>query len=153
MNLRGARSALALMALMIACTVPGQRASAQEFTVETVATGLATIWAVDFATDGRIFLTERSGRIRTITSGRLDPEPWMTLDVVEAAESGLLGLALDPEFATNGLVDVAYTYSTADGTLQNRLVRLREDLETRRGIFDVILLDDVRGARSTTVVA
>ena len=147
MKVRGLRSLFALVALAVACAVPGQRASAQEFTVETVVTGLATIWAIDFAADGRIFLTERSGRIRTVASGRLDPEPWITLDVVESAESGLLGLALDPEFATNGFVYVAYTYSTADGGFQNRLVRLREDLETKRGMFDAVLLDDVRGGR------
>ena len=31
--------------------------------------------------------------------------------------------------------------------MQNRLVRMREDLETRRGAFDAVLLDDVRGSR------
>ena len=123
------------------------RAAAQDVGVEVVVTDLATIWAIDFAPDGRIFLTERGGRIRTVRDGTLDPEPWMSLEVVEQSESGLLGLALDPDFAANGYVYVAYTYATADGGLQNRLVRLREDPATGRGAFDRVLLDDARGAR------
>ena len=122
-------------------------ARAQDVGVEVVATDLATIWAIDFAPDGRIFLTERGGRVRTIRDGRLDPEPWLSLEVVEVAESGLLGLALDPDFARNGYVYVAYTYATADGGMQNRLVRLREDPTTGRGELDRVLLDDVRASR------
>ena len=120
---------------------------AQDIAVEVVATDLATIWAVDFAPDGRIFLTERGGRIRTVRDGAVDPEPWMSLEVVEQSESGLLGLALDPDFVGNGFVYVAYTYAAADGGLQNRLVRLREEPATGRGVLDRVLLDDVRGAR------
>ena len=56
-----------------------------------------------------------------------------------------LGLALDPNFEENGYVYVAYTYRT-DGGMQNRLVRMREDDTTGRGLCDAILLDDLRGA-------
>jgi glucose/arabinose dehydrogenase len=117
--------------------------------VETVVRDLDTIWAIDFAPDGRIFLTERAGRIRTVRDGVLDPEPWMTLQVAErdGSESGLLGLVLDKNFATNGYVYVAYTYTTDGGGLQNRLVRLREDRSTGRGVMDTTLLDDARGAQ------
>ena len=139
----GAALALALAG----ATLTTPPAGAQDVGVEVVATDLATIWAIDFAPDGRIFLTERGGRVRTVRDGQLDPEPWTTLEVVEVAESGLLGLALDPGFAQNGYVYVAYTYATGDGGLQNRLVRLREDPATGRGAFDAVLLDDVRGGR------
>ena len=138
-------AALAVAVGGVTSTTPP--AGAQNVDVEVVATDLATIWAIDFAPDGRIFLTERSGRVRTVRDGLLDPEPWITLDVVEVAESGLMGLALDPGFARNGYVYVAYTYATADGGMQNRLVRLREEPATGRGAFDAVLLDDVRGAR------
>src|SRR6266540_2670996 len=97
-------AALALAFSLTGATPIAPRVEAQTFDVEEVATGLATIWAVDFAPDGRIFLTERGGRVRTVRDGALDPQPWITLDVVEMAESGLLGLALDPGFATNGYV-------------------------------------------------
>ena len=118
-----------------------------DLSVESVVRDLDTIWAVDFAPDWRIFLTERGGRIRTVRDGVLDPEPWMSIEVVERGESGLLGLALDKEFAANGYVYAAYTYATSGGGLQNRLVRLREDPATRRGAMDTVLLDDARGAQ------
>jgi glucose/arabinose dehydrogenase len=121
--------------------------AAPSLSVESVVRDLATIWAIDFAPDGRIFLTERSGRIRTVRDGVLDPEPWMSIEVVESGESGLMGLALDREFAANGFVYVTYTYAAPGGGLQNRLVRLREDRATGRGVFDSVLVDDVRGGR------
>jgi aldose sugar dehydrogenase len=74
--------------------------------VTEVAGGLETPWAMAQAPDGRIFLTERPGRIRVIDEGRLLDEPWATVPVVEESELGLMGIALDPGFATNGIVYV-----------------------------------------------
>jgi glucose/arabinose dehydrogenase len=78
-----------------------------------------------FAPDGRLFFTERPGRVRVVTAGKLDPTPWATLPVRAAGEGGLMGLALDPDFETNPWVYVCYTFD-ADGALQNRISRLRE---------------------------
>lgn len=89
--------------------------------VEVLAQGLDTPWALDLAPDGRLFLTERPGRVRVVREGALDPEPWLTLEVAEAGEGGLLGLALDPDFARNGFVYVAHTYRGADGNLVLRV--------------------------------
>ncbi|MCU0501286.1 MAG: PQQ-dependent sugar dehydrogenase [Anaerolineae bacterium] len=111
--------------------------------VEIFATGLDTPWAIAFAPDGRIFITERAGRIRVIKDGKLLAEPWMTLDVNETGEAGLLGLALDPEFAKNRYVYVAYTDRSPEGGLRNRLVRLREDPATGKGVMDKVLIDNV----------
>jgi glucose/arabinose dehydrogenase len=114
--------------------------------VQTWISGLDTPWAIDFAPDGRTFLTERPGRIRIVKNGQLQAEPWITLDVAEVGESGLLGLALDPQFAQNHLVYVAYTYRAAGGRLQNRLVRLRDDPQSDKGSMDKVLLDGPLGA-------
>lgn len=103
-------------------------------------------WALDFAPDGRIFITERTGSVRIVQDGKLLPEPWLTFDVVRGGEGGLLGLALDPGFVQNHLVYVYYTYTAAGGQLQNRLVRLREDPATGKGVVDRVLLDGIRGA-------
>jgi glucose/arabinose dehydrogenase len=112
--------------------------------VETLVSGLEAPWALDFAPDGRIFLTERGGRIRSIQDGKLLPQPWLTLDVAATGEAGLLGLALDPGFAQNGFVYVAYTTRVGAG-LQNRLVRLREDPATGQGVLDRVLLEGIPG--------
>jgi glucose/arabinose dehydrogenase len=122
-----------------------QNSALAQLSVEVIARGLDTPWAIDFAPDGRVFLTERPGRIRIIENGQLLAEPWMITDSVEVGEGGLLGLALDPQFAVNRYVYVAYTYRSPEGRLQNRLARLREDPMTRRGVFDRVLLESVPG--------
>lgn len=117
---------------------------AQSPRVEVVATGLDTPWAIAFAPDGRIFLTERPGRIRVIQAGRLRREPVATLPATSQGESGLMGLALDPAFSTNGFLYVCYTDSGPDG-LRNRVARLLEREGTARQ--DRILLENIPGGR------
>jgi len=76
----------------------------------------------------------------------MQEEPWMTLEVAAVGEGGLLGLALDPDFSNNHYVYAAYTYRDNSGSLKNKLVRLREDTSTGRGLMDTVLLDNVNGA-------
>jgi len=114
--------------------------------VEVVATGLETPWALDFAPDGRIFVTERAGRIRIIKEGKLQPEPWLVLDAYEIGEAGLMGLALDPDFSHNRFVYAAYSYRDSRGRVKNRLVRLREEPASGKGQRERILVDEVPGS-------
>jgi glucose/arabinose dehydrogenase len=97
---------------------PGNRA-----TIEVVARRLETPWALAFAPDGRLFVTERPGRIRLIAGGRLQRKPVAELKVVERGESGLMGMALDPHFDDNGFLYVCYT-ADIGGRGVNRLSRL-----------------------------
>ncbi|MBI2846838.1 MAG: PQQ-dependent sugar dehydrogenase [Chloroflexi bacterium] len=153
----------ALGALLAACTQPARTPplaltltstpeaapkSTPTVKVEVLVKGLDTPWAIDFAPDGRIFIAERPGRIRIVREGKLEAEPWITINVAEVSEAGLLGLALDPQFSLNGFAYVAYTYRAGDGRLQNRLVRLRDDPATGRGILDKVLLDVIPGANN-----
>ena len=71
-----------------------------QVTVETVAEDLEVPWSIAFAPDGRIFVTERVGKLRVIEDGELNPEPIKILDAGRG-EGGLLGIALDPNFAQN----------------------------------------------------
>jgi glucose/arabinose dehydrogenase len=114
--------------------------------VQVVAEGLDTPWAIAFAPDRRIFVTERPGRIRVIKDGQLQKEPWLQIEVYEAGEAGLMGLALDPEFERNQFVYVAYTYRNSAGQTRNRLARLRE--ASGKGMIDKVLSDEARGARN-----
>jgi glucose/arabinose dehydrogenase len=77
-----------------------------------------------FAPDGRLFYTEKdTGRIRIVEDGRLLPDPFAEIPVQGGGESGLLGLALDPDFGSSPFV---YVYFTGpDG--HNHLARLRAD--------------------------
>src|SRR5438552_3551646 len=69
------------------------------FKVTSVAEGLVAPWALAFAADGAIWLTERPGRVRIVRHGQLLGTPALTLSVVSnsGCESGLLGIAVkDP---------------------------------------------------------
>jgi len=136
--------------VLVACTPVSDQLAAPtpEFSIDVLIKGLDTPWAIDFAPDGRIFITERGGRIRVLERGHLRPDPWMTLDVASSGEAGLLGLALDPRFAQNFFLYVAYTYRTASGKMQNRLVRLREDAKSGKGQLDKVLIDNVAAANN-----
>lgn len=115
--------------------------------VEEVATGLEAPWSISFASDGTIYVTERPGRIRVIKQGVLQPSPIATIGVRSFAgnESGLLGMALDPNFNANKLVYIYYTYtnSPTDQVL-NRISRLTET----NGLIgnEQVLLDNIKGA-------
>jgi aldose sugar dehydrogenase len=114
------------------------------FRVETVLTGLEVPWSMNFAPDGRLFITERPGRVRIVTLGG-SSELALTLDGVYAqGEAGLLGLALDPEFAQNRFVYLYYSASVGGGAV-NRIVRYRE-VSSRLG-ERVVLLDNIPAAQ------
>jgi glucose/arabinose dehydrogenase len=111
------------------------------FRVEVVASSLQIPWSLAFAPDGRLFVTERPGRVRilNITAGGSDLA--LSLDDVFAqGEAGALGLALDPEFGSNRFVYVYYTARAGSGAV-NRVVRYRE-VAGRLG-EPAVLLDNI----------
>ena len=118
--------------------------------VQLIAGGLVAPWAMDLAPDGRLFVTERPGRVRIIQLGQgggLRADPWATLPVAQrpGTEKGLLGIALDPSFAQNGFVYLYYSYAASGGT-RNRVVRMRD--QAGRGTEETVLLDGIPGSDS-----
>jgi glucose/arabinose dehydrogenase len=96
------------------------------FVVDAVVTNLEIPWSMAFAPDGRLFVTERPGRVRIIDIARRTSELALSIDDVYAeGEAGLLGLALDPQFAQTRLVYLYYS-ARAGGGAVNRVVRYRE---------------------------
>jgi glucose/arabinose dehydrogenase len=94
--------------------------------VQTLVTNLEIPWSLAFAPDGRLFFTERPGRVRVYQNGQLRDAPALSLeDVRHIGEGGLLGIALHPQFATNHFVYLLYT-ANGPGGLVNRLARFRE---------------------------
>lgn len=76
-----------------------------------VVRGLNQPTTFDFAPDGRIFLAEKDGTVRIAKDGILLAQPFLKLPRVNTHQDrGLLGLALDPDFAENGYVYLSYTY-------------------------------------------
>lgn len=107
---------------------------------EDLATGLTVPWEIDFAPDGRIFFTERSGKVRVIEKGKLVSEPVYVADggLYATGEAGLLGLALDPNFAQNHYIYIYHSYLKGNQPT-NRLLRLVES--GNRAKLDKVLLD------------
>lgn len=113
--------------------------------IEVVAENLYVPWSVVFIGTDHLLVSERSGTIREIVAGKLVAEPLYQFDDIAAeGEAGLMGLAVDPEFSSNGLLYACYTYRN-DNALSNRVVRLKQ--EALGGlIVDRILLDDIPSA-------
>ena len=112
--------------------------------VETVVEGLEIPWDLAFAADGRILITERPGRIRVVQDGTLQAAPYATVNAVHQSESGLMGIALHPDFAGNGYLYVCYTYRDDSGRLLNRVARLTD--RAGAGTDHRIILDAIPGA-------
>jgi glucose/arabinose dehydrogenase len=77
--------------------------------VQVLANGLQNPWALAFLPDGQILITERPGRLRLLSrDGRLS-EPLGGLPPIKAiGTKGLQDVVLDPHFARNHLVYLAY---------------------------------------------
>jgi len=113
-------------------------------TVETYLTDLDVVWGLEFAPDGRLFLTEKAGRIRIVSAdGTLDATPWVALENVNAEirERGLMGLAIHPEFPQQPWIYVMYTVDRGGDEVANRVSRFRE--VNGRGTGEEVILDDL----------
>ena len=85
--------------------------------------GLAAPWDLAFAPDGAVLFTERSRGLSVRTAGGTTQLLFRPADFVAQGQSGMLGVALDPEFASNRRLYV-FMASNAGGAVDNRVVRL-----------------------------
>lgn len=122
----------------------GQKGQA-EVKVETVATGLEVPWGIAFLPGGDMLVTERPGRIRAIRGGKLTP-PIAEIAVSTDNESGLLGIAAHPDFASNNLF---YIYATVEegGDRFNRVIRMRLAEDGLSAAQDKIIVDRIPGEK------
>jgi glucose/arabinose dehydrogenase len=80
----------------------------------------------DIAPDGRIFILERSGKIKIVKDGEVLPTPFADLPSEDTGDRGLIGIAFDPDF---GVVNhYVYFYYTGKDLL-NHLVRFSADTD------------------------
>ena len=96
-------------------------------TARVVQDGLVNPWDIAFAPSGRMIVTERPGRIRVYASGKPNAAlvATTTLAKVRAeGESGLMGIAIDPNFSSNRFIYVCVSRSI-NGDWLNQLIRYR----------------------------
>lgn len=86
--------------------------------------GLSNPWDLAFLPNGDMLITERAGRVRVRRSSGALENVSQIADVVASGEGGLLGMTIDPQFATNRLVYTCFSSSAAVGN-DNRVVRWR----------------------------
>jgi glucose/arabinose dehydrogenase len=116
------------------------------FVETTYANGLSSPTAMEIAPDGRLFVCLQGGSLRVIKNGSLLPTPFVSLTVDSAGERGLLGIAFDPNFATNNFV---YVYYTVPGSpAHNRVSRFTAngDVAVAGSETTVLDLNDLSGA-------
>lgn len=92
--------------------------------VTTVVGGLTIPWDLGFTPDGTMLFTQRIGEINARAGGatRTLASP---ADVVVASEAGIMGLAVDPGFASNRRIYVCMTSNLPAGSDDVRVVRFR----------------------------
>ncbi|HYV25221.1 MAG TPA: PQQ-dependent sugar dehydrogenase [Pyrinomonadaceae bacterium] len=152
--MRSAVIAFSITVIAIACShpPPGRGAGEVEtsqltkssFKVETVIPNLEVVWSIVWAPDGRMFFTERPGRVRLYENGKLRPEPLFVVpDVEPRGESGLMSIALHPQFAANHFLYLAYAYNS-----NGQLVRIVRYRETPTGFVDrQVIIENIPAAQ------
>ena len=113
-----------------------------EINVEIVLDNLKNPWEIEFAPDGKIFFTERDGKLWVI-----DNESILQLvaefPASNTSEGGLLGLELDPDFENNQFLYLYQTYMDIP-THQNKVVRYT--VNNNQLTDELILIDNIPGA-------
>ena len=92
------------------------RSNEHAFRVVRVVEGLEQPWSLAFLPDGRMLVTEKAGRLRVISQGKLDPNPVDGLPQVTVhGQGGLQDVVPHPQFEKNQLVYLAYAARGSDG--------------------------------------
>nr|HMN63219.1 PQQ-dependent sugar dehydrogenase [Anaerolinea sp.] len=92
----------------------------QGYTWTPIVSGLERLTSLVDAGDGRMLALEQPGRIRLIENGSLVAQPFLDISAKvgsQGNEQGLLGIALHPNYAENGLLYVNYTNNKGTTTI------------------------------------
>ncbi|MEZ4569725.1 MAG: PQQ-dependent sugar dehydrogenase [Thermomicrobiales bacterium] len=100
------------------------------FQSQAYVTGLNFPTDFAFLPDGRVLVTEKSGIVRVAVDGSVLSTPFIDIrtQVNDYWDRGLLSIAVDPNFDSNGYVYLLFTYehdeSNYSGTKTGRLIRV-----------------------------
>jgi glucose/arabinose dehydrogenase len=115
----------------------GSVAIPQGFTLDDGwVSGLENATAFAKTPDGRLLVSKQTGSLLVVKNGVLLPTPFVSLTVDPNGERGLLGVAVHPNFASNGFVYVYYT--TPSGGVHNRISRFVANGDVATGTETVL---------------
>ena len=84
------------------------RSDKQQFTIDTVVTGLNIPWGMEFLPNGDMLIAEREGILYRFTNGELVKISGLP-DILPKGQGGLMDLRLHPDYATNGWLYFSYS--------------------------------------------
>ena len=92
--------------------------TAAPYEAKVLTSDLKTPWGITVLPDGRFLITERAGTMRIATTAGKLSEPITGVPTVKfSGQGGLLGLTIDPQFASNRMVYWAFSEAQPDGNL------------------------------------
>lgn len=120
--------------------------------VDTLVSGLDIPWEILWGPDNHIWMTERRGRVSRVNpaTGAVTVILNHQNQVWQSSESGMLGMALHPDFPNTPYAYIPYTYGTSSSNAKEKLVRFEYDGTNL--INETTLLDDIP-ANSTHIGA
>ena len=134
-------------------------AEGQDIRVVVFARGLTYPYSLAFLPDGAVLVTERTGRLRIIRDGVLDPEPvaggpeayFIGESGVPGAFHGYMDIALHPRFAENQFVYLTYTKPLSEDRRTLALARGRWNGHALTDVHDIFIPEG--GGRSRIAFA
>ena len=152
----GRRSIAACLTLAALASVPALAITLPPGFGDTLVATVGAPTALEFTPDGRLLVATQGGALRIVSGGNLLATPALSLGsaVCSNGERGLLGVAVDPAFATNHYVYLFYTFnknangcptSSLSGPVE-RISRFTLDVPTANVInpaTELVLLDGV----------
>jgi len=109
--------------VLAACSSDGESSpppGAIDLALEPVATGFSfPLLLTAPAGDARLFVVEKGGLIKVVKNGSVLATPFLDVSslISNGGEQGLLGLAFDPQYASNGRFFISYTNRDGDNVL------------------------------------
>ena len=98
--------------------------------VEKVIDGLAKPWGIDFLPDGRLLVTLKKGKLHLLgTDGKLSDAIKGTPDVFANGQGGLLDVAVDENFDSNGMVYLTFAEHGPGSKASTALGKARLNLQ------------------------
>jgi glucose/arabinose dehydrogenase len=106
---------------------------------EEVVSGLDVPWGILFLSETEMLVTERSGQIRLVQNGQLQPDPVATVPAVDRGEGGLLDIVAHPDFDQNRQFYLYYTSTNGD----NRVERWQLAADSLSASPDQVIVDGI----------
>lgn len=88
------------------------------YEAKVITTTLASPWGVKSLPDGKLLITEKGGTMRIVTTAGVISSPITGIPAVNSSgQGGLLGLCLDPEFASNRMIYWVFSEAVTGGNI------------------------------------